>query len=231
MTSKVIGKLRDAEYRTAFVASQINIGIPFQLRALLKGRGKTQEWLAEKTGMLQPRISGLLNPGKTRPNIETLRRLAEAFDCGLAVRFVPFSELVSWSEEFDPESFYVPGFDDEIGEGSLSESGATSSTLKYSYRPGSATALESILSAYPISAPPGITPAFWKIGADAGLQILQAYHGTVAIPQQYAGPVGAETYALGSYRSRITNIGRFQKRSNKCPRKNPNKPQRLRQPA
>jgi transcriptional regulator with XRE-family HTH domain len=114
MTSKVIDKLRHREYRTAFVASQINIGIPFQLRALLKAHGKTQEWLAEKADMRQPRISGLLNPGKTRPNIETLRRLAEAFDCGLAVRFVPFSELVSWSENFDPESFSVPSFDEDL---------------------------------------------------------------------------------------------------------------------
>jgi len=113
-SNQLRNKLSDPEYRTAFVASQINIGVPFQLRALLKGRGKTQEWLAKQTGMLQPRISGLLTPGKTRPNIETLRRLAEAFDCGLAVRFVPFSELVSWSEKFDPESFNVPSFDDEL---------------------------------------------------------------------------------------------------------------------
>ncbi|HLY18357.1 MAG TPA: helix-turn-helix transcriptional regulator [Bryobacteraceae bacterium] len=113
-SNQIVDKLHTPEYRAAFVASQINIGIPFQLRALLKTRGKTQEWLAERAGMRQPRISGLLSPGKTRPNIETLRRLAEAFDCGLAVRFVPFSELVSWSESFDPESFTVPGFDDEV---------------------------------------------------------------------------------------------------------------------
>src|SRR5207244_11654771 len=86
-----------------------------QLHALLKARRKTQEWLAEKTGMLQPRISALLTPGKTKPNIETLRRLAEAFDCGLAVRFVPFSELAGWSEHFDPESFVVPEFDNDTG--------------------------------------------------------------------------------------------------------------------
>jgi len=113
--SKVFEKLHDAEYRKAFVASQINIGLPFQVRALLKSRGKTQEWLAKKTGMLQPRISGLMTPGRVRPNIETLRRLAEAFDCGLAVRFVPFSELATWSEEFDPESFYVPEFENDAG--------------------------------------------------------------------------------------------------------------------
>ena len=116
LSNQLIDKLRDPEYRTAFVVSQINIGIPFQLRALLKVRGKTQEWLAEKAGMLQPRISGLLSPGKTRPNIEKLRRLADAFDCGLAVRFVPFSELASWSENFDPESFNVPSFEDELSD-------------------------------------------------------------------------------------------------------------------
>lgn len=115
MNSNISQKLSDPEYRKAFVASQINIGIPFQLRALLKSRGKTQEWLAEKAGMLQPRISGLLTPGKTRPNIETLRRLAEAFDCGLVVRFAPFSELARLSENFDPESFNVPTFVEDNG--------------------------------------------------------------------------------------------------------------------
>jgi transcriptional regulator with XRE-family HTH domain len=111
--SKLREKLAEPEYRKAFVASQINIGIPFQIRSLLKARGKTQGWLAEKTGMLQPRISGLMTPGKTRPNIETLRRVAEAFDCGLAVRFTPFSELAEWSETFDPEAFNVPDFETE----------------------------------------------------------------------------------------------------------------------
>ena len=114
MISSIVEKLRDPEYRHAFVASQMNVGIPFQIRALLKARGRTQDWLAKKTGMLQPRISGLMRPGKTRPNIETLRRVAEAFDCGLAVRFVPFTELAEWSERFDPESFNVPDFNAEM---------------------------------------------------------------------------------------------------------------------
>jgi len=116
MTYKLTEKLKDPEYRKAFVASQINMGIPFQIRALLKSRPHwTQATLAEKANMLQPRISSLLTPGKTRPNIETLRRIAEAFDCGLIVRFAPFSELTKWSEEFSPESFSVPSFSDDTG--------------------------------------------------------------------------------------------------------------------
>jgi transcriptional regulator with XRE-family HTH domain len=115
-TSKIAEKLQDPEYRKAFVASQINIGIPFQIRAMLKNRpGWTQDTIAKRAQMLQPRISGLMTPGKTRPNIETLRRIAEAFDCGLIVRFVPFSELAKWSQEFDPETFAVPSFDNDPG--------------------------------------------------------------------------------------------------------------------
>ena len=116
MISRTIAKLRDPEYRKAFVSSQINIGIPFQIRGLLQSRGWKQEDLVKRTGMLQPRISALLTPGKVRPNIETLRRLAEAFDCGLEVRFVPFGELVHWSESFNPEHFNVKSFDEEIRE-------------------------------------------------------------------------------------------------------------------
>lgn len=113
-TNRTFERLKDAEYRSAFVASQINIGIPFQIRALLKSRDWTQGELAERAGMLQPRISALLTPGKVRPNIETLRRIAEAFDCGLQIRFVPFSELVRWSDEFDPENFSIPTFEREL---------------------------------------------------------------------------------------------------------------------
>jgi transcriptional regulator with XRE-family HTH domain len=115
MAPRVVDKLADPEYRKAFVASQISIGIPFQIRGLLKSRpGWTQATLAERTGMAQPRISELMTPGKVRPNIETLRRIAEAFDCGLVVRFAPFSELAEWWEKFDPVSFSVPSFADDL---------------------------------------------------------------------------------------------------------------------
>jgi transcriptional regulator with XRE-family HTH domain len=116
MDSRLAEKLASPDYRKAFVASQINIGIPFQIRGLLKSRrGWTQKTLAELTGMLQPRISGLMTPGKVRPNIETLRRIAEAFDCGLIVRFAPFSEMAKWSEDFNPEEFGVPDFEHDTG--------------------------------------------------------------------------------------------------------------------
>lgn len=119
--SKLWHKLRDPEYRKAFVASQINIGVPYQIRALAKARGWSQETVGEKCGMPQPRISELMRPGRTKPNLRTLLRVAAGFDCGLLVRFVPFSELARWSNEFDPESFDAKPFADDSLAGSPEE--------------------------------------------------------------------------------------------------------------
>src|SRR5439155_8985223 len=81
----------------------------------MKSKSWTQRELAEKTGMMQPRISAMLKPGGVKFTLETLSRLASALDVGLMVKFVPFSELARWSEQFDPESFHVPSFDEETG--------------------------------------------------------------------------------------------------------------------
>ena len=120
--SDLIEKLRNREYRQAFVSSQINIGIPYQIRAL---RGEMrQEELAASTGMKQPRISAIERPGYSSLNLTTLKRIAAAFDVALIVRFVPFSELVEWAENFSSDTFVVPAFkhDNKLFQGSaLSE--------------------------------------------------------------------------------------------------------------
>ena len=111
MPTKLIERLQSKDYRDAFVGSLVNMRIPVQIRALREHRGWTQQELAEKSQMLQPRISAMERPGGSKLNLETLRRVASAFDCGILVRFVPFSELTRWFEEFDPESFNVSDFE------------------------------------------------------------------------------------------------------------------------
>lgn len=120
-TSSLIGEMRDKDYRDAYVASQIRIGIPFQIRALRKSRGWKQDQLAEHAKMEQPRISEIEKPGERRPNIETLLRIAAAFDVGLEVRFLPYSELIDHSESFDPNDFRIKTFVEEIKERELAE--------------------------------------------------------------------------------------------------------------
>jgi transcriptional regulator with XRE-family HTH domain len=108
-----IARLKNKAYRDAFVGSQISVGLPFQIRALREQRGWKQSRLAAEAKMLQPRISAMEGAGSAKFNIETLRRLASAFDVALVVRFVPFGELVDWSERFNPDTFKLPSFKDD----------------------------------------------------------------------------------------------------------------------
>lgn len=116
-------ELREKEYRHGLVTAQIEVDIPLQLRALRKERGLTQPQLAELTGMRQPRLSLMERPGGAHFTLETLRRLAEAFDVALIVRFAPFSELLGWSERFSPDDFSVPNFREEFEQGNLCVAG------------------------------------------------------------------------------------------------------------
>jgi transcriptional regulator with XRE-family HTH domain len=85
-----------------------------QLRALRTSRDWTQPRLAKESGMAQPRISELETPGERKPNIDTLLRIASAFDVALQVRFVPFSEIIDWSEGLDLDAFAVEPFEREL---------------------------------------------------------------------------------------------------------------------
>ena len=114
MISTVTTRLKKSKaHRDAFVASEIKVGLPFQIRALRKQRGWNQKQLADLAGMLQPRISAMEQPGGGQLNLETLRKLASAFDVGLLVKFVPFSELAKWSDDFSPDDFAVLSFAQE----------------------------------------------------------------------------------------------------------------------
>jgi transcriptional regulator with XRE-family HTH domain len=114
INSSLTKELRTKEYRDGYVASQIRIGLPFQIRGLRKERNLSQGELANKSGMAQPRISEMEKPGERSLNIETLLRVASALDVALEIRFVPFSELVDRSEQFDPDNFHVPSFEAEL---------------------------------------------------------------------------------------------------------------------
>lgn len=114
INSSLVSEMKDKQYRDAYVASQIRIGLPMQTRALRKSRDWSQPELAEYAGMAQPRISEIEKPGERRLNIETLLRLASAFDVALQVRFVPFSEFIDFSEDIDLDNFALDTFEEEV---------------------------------------------------------------------------------------------------------------------
>jgi transcriptional regulator with XRE-family HTH domain len=112
--SSLTNELRSKQYREAYVASQIKINLPFQIRALRKERGLSQVGLAALAKMAQPRISEIEKPDARSLNLETLQRVASGLDVGFQARFVSFGELVDWAEGFDPDLFHIPSFGDEL---------------------------------------------------------------------------------------------------------------------
>jgi transcriptional regulator with XRE-family HTH domain len=79
-------------------------------------RGWTQGELAGKLGMTQNIISRLESPRTSKPTITTLLRLANAFDVGLLVRFVPFGFYGDVIEAMSPTHVEVPSYEEELGE-------------------------------------------------------------------------------------------------------------------
>lgn len=55
-------------------------------------------------------ISALEDPNYENIEVGTLRRLASAFDVALTVRFVPFSELATWTVELSQDKLLIPDF-------------------------------------------------------------------------------------------------------------------------
>jgi transcriptional regulator with XRE-family HTH domain len=108
------------------VDSHIKKGVAYQIRAIRDRLKWSQERLAGEVRMPQNAISRLESPDYGKPTLTTLRRLAAAFDVGLVVRFVPFTEMVDWvsgtprvNRGLSDDSLAVPGFDVEESLGLL----------------------------------------------------------------------------------------------------------------
>jgi transcriptional regulator with XRE-family HTH domain len=114
----LIARLRRGKAeREKFVESHVTKGIAHQIRVLRETFQMSQTDLASKVGMNQNAISRLESAEYGKPTITTLKRLAAAFDVGLVVRFVPFSEMVNWvtgtayvNYGLSTQSLIVPSF-------------------------------------------------------------------------------------------------------------------------
>ena len=105
--------LEDEEMRREFNLD-VDTGLAFQIRALREKNGWTQAQLGERAGgKRQKVISDWENPNYGRYSLQSLKSLATAFDVGLMVRFVPFSELVHWNANLTPARIAPPSFKDE----------------------------------------------------------------------------------------------------------------------
>src|SRR5437867_1697640 len=109
---QIVSSLGDKAYRDAFVADQIRIGVPFQIKQMREALGLSQEQLGQQMTppMVQESVWRLENPNKANLTIGTLLRVASACDVGLMVRFVPYSELIDSTPWISGRDRTVPSF-------------------------------------------------------------------------------------------------------------------------
>src|SRR5271166_2744234 len=109
--SKLINNRRSRE---SYIRAKLNVLIPAQIKGLLLHWPMTQKELGEAAEMKQSRISAMERPGAVKFNLETLIRLASAFKVGMVVRFIPFSEMLRWENDFSQDEFDVLPIDADL---------------------------------------------------------------------------------------------------------------------
>jgi len=106
--------LEDPTFRRAFLADYVQEILAAQIRAIREHRGLTQEQLGEAAeGMSQVQISRLENPDYSGASVNSLKRLAQALDIGLIIRYASFSEFADWVVNQSPERLVPPSFSEE----------------------------------------------------------------------------------------------------------------------
>lgn len=113
--SDLISRLRnERDFRSSYLRAKLNVLIPAQIFVLRKRFFGTQEAFAEANAMKQSRVSAIETPGATNFNLETLIRVAATSKVGLIVKFVPFSEMLRWDNNFVQDEFNVIQIDEDV---------------------------------------------------------------------------------------------------------------------
>lgn len=103
----------DKETRTIYADESLNTYIATQLKVLREQRGWTQAELARHAGMAQPRIALLEDVNYSSWSVNTLRKLAAAFDLRLSVKFDTFSSLLPEIEGLSRNTLERDSFGDD----------------------------------------------------------------------------------------------------------------------
>jgi transcriptional regulator with XRE-family HTH domain len=113
LTNTLREEFKDKETRHVYCDEFLNSSIATQIKVLREQRGLTQRELAERAGMRQERISVLEDVNYSSWTINVLRRLAEAFDLTLTVKFESFGEKLFSIEDMSRETLEKPSFDED----------------------------------------------------------------------------------------------------------------------
>src|SRR5919109_407392 len=108
-------EFQDKEYRHAYAEDFLNTKIAAQIRVLREQRGWTQADLADRIGTKQAGVSRLENVNYSGWKIETLKKIARAFDMTFNGGFESFGKLLDEAEKFSRETLEKPSFENDPG--------------------------------------------------------------------------------------------------------------------
>lgn len=107
-------KWHDSEYRQSYMEAAIEQGVAWQIKINREHRSLSQKELALRIGSAQSAISRAEDPSYGRHRLETLVKVANAFDCALQVKFIPYSQLAKDSDDLSPNALYAKSYIEEI---------------------------------------------------------------------------------------------------------------------
>lgn len=79
--------------------------IPFQLRTLRRAQNLSQEELSKRSRITQGVLSRAEDPDYGNLTLNTIGRIASGLDVAVIIKFVPFSELLKYTEEMTEDEF------------------------------------------------------------------------------------------------------------------------------
>lgn len=106
----------DREYREAYLEASIEQGVAWQIRINRQKRNLTQKDLAKALNTRQSAISRLEDPEHGAYNLKTLIDIANAFDCALSIKYIPYSMLAAESYKLSEGDQFAPPYSTEIQE-------------------------------------------------------------------------------------------------------------------
>jgi transcriptional regulator with XRE-family HTH domain len=102
---------RNKDYRHSYADEFLNETVATQIKTLREQRGWRQVDLAREAGMPQSMVARLENVNYSSWSINTLRKLARAFDVRLRVTFESFGSIIGEFESFSRQSLQRDQFD------------------------------------------------------------------------------------------------------------------------
>lgn len=100
----------DQEYRQAYMEAAVEQGIAWQIKINREARKISQSAMAALLGTRQSAVSRLEDPEYGAHSLDTLKKIANIFDCALLVRLVPYSVLAREVECLSREDLYAESF-------------------------------------------------------------------------------------------------------------------------